>query len=118
MSSSSYIGALNVIREIVVNDIMNTDNQKPRGNELAQSKYIVCFLSDGLTDCEESIMKTQSFVADADADCIPDGIEMASGTNMFENSHVDVKFFLLGKNRAQNLKTSHLYSPCGTAVDA
>lgn len=45
--------------------------------------------NDGLTDCEESIMKTQSFVADSDADCIPDGIEMASGTNMFENSFME-----------------------------
>jgi hypothetical protein len=45
--------------------------------------------SDGLTDCEESIVKTRSFVADSDSDGIPDGIEMASGTNMFENSNLD-----------------------------
>ena len=40
---------------------------------------------DGLTDCEESIKGTWRFVADFDADYIPDGIEMAAGTNPFEN---------------------------------
>jgi hypothetical protein len=45
--------------------------------------------SDGLTDCEESIKGTWRFVADFDADYIPDGIEMAAGTNPFENLYTE-----------------------------
>ncbi|MEE4175383.1 MAG: hypothetical protein V2I57_14115, partial [Xanthomonadales bacterium] len=45
--------------------------------------------SDGLTDCEESIKGTWRFVADFDADYIPDGLEMASGTNPFENLYTE-----------------------------
>ena len=41
--------------------------------------------SDGMTDCEESIKGTWRFVADFDADYIPDGIEMMAGTNPFED---------------------------------
>ena len=45
--------------------------------------------SDGLTDCEESIKGTWRFVADFDADYIPDGIEVAAGTNPFENLYTE-----------------------------
>jgi hypothetical protein len=45
--------------------------------------------SDGLTDCEESVKGTARFVADFDADYIPDGIEMASGTNPFEDLYTE-----------------------------
>jgi hypothetical protein len=45
--------------------------------------------NDGMTDCEESIKGTWRFVADFDADYIPDGIEMACGTNPFENLYVE-----------------------------
>jgi hypothetical protein len=45
--------------------------------------------SDGLTDCEESIKGTWRFVADFDADYIPDGIETAAGTNPFENLYTE-----------------------------
>ncbi len=45
--------------------------------------------NDGLTDCEESIKGTWRFVADFDADYIPDGIEMAMGTNPFENLYTE-----------------------------
>jgi hypothetical protein len=45
--------------------------------------------SDGLTDCEESIKGTWRFVADFDADYIPDGIEMIAGTNPFENLYTE-----------------------------
>lgn len=45
--------------------------------------------SDGLTDCEESIKGTWRFVADFDADYIPDGIEMSCGTNPFENLYTE-----------------------------
>lgn len=45
--------------------------------------------SDGLTDCEESIKGTWRFVADFDADYIPDGIEMACGTNPFEDLYTE-----------------------------
>jgi hypothetical protein len=44
---------------------------------------------DGMTDCEESIKGTWRFVADFDADYIPDGIEMAAGTNPFENLYTE-----------------------------
>jgi hypothetical protein len=44
---------------------------------------------DGLTDCEESIKGTWRFVADYDADGIPDGIELAAGTNPFEDIYVN-----------------------------
>ncbi len=45
--------------------------------------------NDGMTDCEESIKGTWRFVADFDADYIPDGIEMACGTNPFENLYTE-----------------------------
>jgi hypothetical protein len=45
--------------------------------------------SDGLTDCEESIKGTWRFVADFDADYIPDGIEMMAGTNPIENLYTE-----------------------------
>lgn len=45
--------------------------------------------SDGMTDCEESIKGTWRFVADFDADYIPDGIEMSTGTNPFENLYTE-----------------------------
>jgi hypothetical protein len=45
--------------------------------------------SDGMTDCEESIKGTWRFVADFDADYIPDGIEMSMGTNPFENLYTE-----------------------------
>jgi hypothetical protein len=45
--------------------------------------------SDGLTDCEESIKGTWRFVADYDSDYIPDGIEMAAGTNPIENLYTE-----------------------------
>ena len=45
--------------------------------------------NDGMTDCEESIKGTWRFVADFDADYIPDGIEMAVGTNPFENLYTE-----------------------------
>ena len=45
--------------------------------------------NDGMTDCEESIKGTWRFVADFDADYIPDGIEMCMGTNPFENLYTE-----------------------------
>ena len=45
--------------------------------------------SDGMTDCEESIKGTWRFVADFDADYLPDGIEMLAGTNPFENLYTE-----------------------------
>jgi Bacterial TSP3 repeat len=45
--------------------------------------------SDGMTDCEESIKGTWRFVADFDADYIPDGIEMLAGTNPIENLYTE-----------------------------
>jgi hypothetical protein len=45
--------------------------------------------NDGMTDCEESIKGTWRFVADFDADYIPDGIEMACGTNPFEDLYIE-----------------------------
>lgn len=52
-SSTDYLGAMSDIRDIVMNDIMNTDNQQSGGNALARSKYIVCFLSDGPPGTDE-----------------------------------------------------------------
>jgi hypothetical protein len=42
-----------------------------------------------MTDCEESIKGTWRFVADFDADYLPDGIEMLAGTNPFENLYIE-----------------------------
>ncbi len=45
--------------------------------------------SDGLTDCEENIKGTFRFVADYDADGIPDGLEVLAGTNPKDELYVN-----------------------------
>jgi hypothetical protein len=48
---------------------------------------------DGLTDCEEKILGTDSRIADTDRDRIPDGLEFRWGTNpLRDDAKVDVDF--------------------------
>jgi hypothetical protein len=51
-SYTDYVGAVTDIRQIVENDIMNTSYQESGANDLARSKYIVCFFSDGMPNTD------------------------------------------------------------------
>ena len=49
---TDYLGAMTNIREIVENDIMTTYYEESGANQLARSKYIVCFFSDGMPNTD------------------------------------------------------------------
>ena len=51
-SYTDYLGAMDGIRNIIENDITNVSYQESGESDLARTKYIVCFFSDGMPNTD------------------------------------------------------------------
>jgi hypothetical protein len=52
-SYTDYLGALDAVQAIIESDITNVSYQESGENDLARTKYIVCFFSDGMPNTED-----------------------------------------------------------------
>ena len=52
-SYTDYLGALDAVQNIVENDITNVSYEESGDTQLARTKYIVCFFSDGMPNTED-----------------------------------------------------------------
>jgi hypothetical protein len=54
-SMTDYLGALDAIQGIIENDITNVSYEESGESELARTKYIVCFFSDGMPNTPSGV---------------------------------------------------------------